>query len=107
MDGRIHSRTFRSLHTHCLSVSKGIEQFRYHSGNTGGVYILGSKIVELDYQTRTSDPTIFVGKTIMQSLSQFYNDQMLNIHEERTEEKLPLQEGDRTLYFKVQPQKSL
>lgn len=66
--------------------------------NTGGLYILGPKIIELDYQIRTSDPTILVGKPIMQNvrdktggevlLSQIYNDRILIIHEERIEVKL-------------------
>ncbi|MED1951725.1 IclR family transcriptional regulator [Brevibacillus centrosporus] len=66
--------------------------------STGGLYFLGSKIIELDYQIRTSDPIMLAGKPIMQALrdkagseimlSHIYNDRILIIHEERTSENL-------------------
>lgn len=66
----------------------------------GGSYILGPKIIELDYQIRSSDPMITIGKPIMQDLckrtggqillNQFYNDRILTVHEERTNEEIQI-----------------
>lgn len=58
----------------------------------GGAYILGPKIIEMDYQIRLTDPMISAGKSVLQELvnktgcdvllSSMYNDRVLIIHEE-------------------------
>lgn len=67
---------------------------------TGGSYILGPKIIELDYQLRSSDPMITTGKPIMVDLckrtggliilGQFYNDRILTIYGEISSEEIEI-----------------
>lgn len=59
-------------------------------------YILGPKIIKLDYQIRTTDPVIKLGKPILKELmhltggevllSTIYNDEIINIYSERSSE---------------------
>lgn len=56
-------------------------------------YILGPKIIKLDYQIRTSDPVIKLGKPILKELmhitggevllSTMYNDEIINVYSEK------------------------
>lgn len=59
-------------------------------------YILGPKIIKLDYQIRNSDPIIKLGKPLLKELmhltggevllSTIYNDEIINIYSERSSE---------------------
>lgn len=64
----------------------------------GGLYVLGPRIIELDYKIRQSDPMIIAGKPLMQELraktgcevllSSMINDKVLIIHAEELTPKL-------------------
>jgi DNA-binding IclR family transcriptional regulator len=59
---------------------------------TGGLYHLGPRIIELDYQIRATDPVLQAGQPIMKALadrtgcdvllSNIYGEQVLNVHHE-------------------------
>jgi DNA-binding IclR family transcriptional regulator len=59
---------------------------------TGGLYHLGPRIIELDYQIRATDPVLAAGQPIMTALadrtgchvllSNIYGEQVLNVHHE-------------------------
>jgi DNA-binding IclR family transcriptional regulator len=59
---------------------------------TGGLYHLGPRIIELDYQIRSTDPVLQAGQPIMKALadrtgchvllSNMYGEQVLNVHHE-------------------------
>lgn len=59
---------------------------------TGGLYHLGPRIIELDYQIRATDPVLAAGQPIMKALadrtgchvllSNIYGEQVLNVHHE-------------------------
>jgi DNA-binding IclR family transcriptional regulator len=59
---------------------------------TGGLYHLGPRIIELDYQIRATDPVLHAGQPIMKTLadrtgchvllSSIYGEQVLNVHHE-------------------------
>jgi DNA-binding IclR family transcriptional regulator len=59
---------------------------------TGGLYHLGPRIIELDYQIRSTDPVLQAGQPIMKALadrtgchvllSNVYGEQVLNVHHE-------------------------
>lgn len=59
-----------------LSISSGYRYIRELSGAglltrlTGGMYVLGPRVIELEYVMRTSDPVAKVGFPILQRLSQ-------------------------------------
>lgn len=64
----------------------------------GGLYVLGPRIIELDYEIRQSDPMIVAGQPLMQELraktgcevllSSMINDKVLIIHAEELTPKL-------------------
>jgi DNA-binding IclR family transcriptional regulator len=65
-----------------------------------GGYVLGPRFIEFDRQIRLADPLLLVGRPIMaqlrakaagaQLLCTFYGDRVLCIHQEMTDEQLPL-----------------
>mgnify|MGYP001317564532 CR=1 FL=1 len=70
---------------------------------TGGSYILGPKIIELDYKIRWSDPLIAVSVPVMKEIQQLsgcdvllsgmYNDKVLIIHDEQRLDDFKLRRG--------------
>ena len=67
---------------------------------SGGAYLLGPRLIELDFQIRRSDPVLHAGGPIMRALveqtgcdvvlANIYGDEVLNVHHEYGVERLSL-----------------
>lgn len=78
---------------------------------SGGTYVLGPKIIELDYIMRNSDPLISIAKPIMKEiqmrtgcdvlLGYLYNEQVVIVHEEQPAERFSNRAIERGIYFSL------
>ncbi len=60
--------------------------------STGGLYVLGTRVIELDYQIRVTDPALIAGRRVMRELEQetgcdvmlasLVDDHVVTIHQE-------------------------